>query len=314
VLTREWMVNTQAFVDHVFSLSPDSGLAKCPCNKCQNCSGQVKIDTERHLCKFGFMPNYERWYKHGESQRQEAYNLVDSFTEHEDRMEAMMDDFVEQVENAAEVLKYFDLHASSKEPLHGATTLSQVAAVIRLMAIKSKYNFSVSCYNDLVDLILDILPKPHKFLEDFYYSKKLLAGLEMPYQKIHVCENNCMLFWKNNENLKYRSFCKKCRYKKMVNKNGSVQITSVPVKVLRYLPLKPRLQKLYLSQKTAKHMRWHKEGIHNNTGCISHPFDSTSWKALDHYDPSFARDPRNVRVGLATDGCNASRAAMLLKV
>jgi hypothetical protein len=88
----------------------------------------------------------------------------------------------------------------------------------------------------------------------------------------------------------------------VVNKDGSVQITSVPVKVLRYLPLKSRLQRLYLSQKTAKHMRWHKEGIRNNIGCMSHPFDGTAWKALDHYDPSFARDPRNVRVGLATDG------------
>jgi hypothetical protein len=63
-----------------------------------------------------------------------------------------------------------------------------------------------------------------------------------------------MLFWKNNENLKYCSFCKKCRYKKVVKKDGSVQINSVPVKVLRYLPLKPRLQRLYLSLKTAKHM------------------------------------------------------------
>jgi hypothetical protein len=87
-----------------------------------------------------------------------------------------------------------------------------------------------------------------------------------------------------------------------MKKDGSVQITSVPVKVLRYLPLKPRLQRLYLSQKTAKYMRWHKEGIRNNTGCMSHPSDGTAWKALDHYDPSFASDPRNVHVGLATDG------------
>jgi hypothetical protein len=41
------------------------------------------------------MPNYKRWYEHGESQEQEAYNPVDSFEENEDRMDAMMDDFVE---------------------------------------------------------------------------------------------------------------------------------------------------------------------------------------------------------------------------
>jgi hypothetical protein len=114
------MVNTQAFVDHVFSLSPGGGLVKCPCNECQNCFRQVNIDMERHLCKFGFMPNHEWWYEHGESQEQEPYNLVDSFKENEDRM----DDFVQPVENAAEVPEYFGLLASSKEPLHGATTLS----------------------------------------------------------------------------------------------------------------------------------------------------------------------------------------------
>jgi hypothetical protein len=119
------------------------------------------------------MPNYERWYEHGESQEQEAYNLFDSFVENEDRMDAMMDDYVEQVENVAEVPEYFGLLASSKEPLHGATSLSQLAAVTRLMAIKSKYNFSVSCYNDLLDLILDMLLKPHKFPKDLLLKKAI---------------------------------------------------------------------------------------------------------------------------------------------
>jgi hypothetical protein len=53
-----------------------------------------------------FHAKYERWYEHGESQEQEAYNLFDSFAENEDRMDAMMDDFVEQGVNAAEVPEY----------------------------------------------------------------------------------------------------------------------------------------------------------------------------------------------------------------
>jgi hypothetical protein len=65
------------------------------------------------------MPNYERWYEHGESQEYEPYNLVDSFEENEDRMDAMMDDFVQQIENAAEVPEYFGMLALSKEPLYG---------------------------------------------------------------------------------------------------------------------------------------------------------------------------------------------------
>jgi hypothetical protein len=33
-----------------------------------------------------------------------------------------------------------------------------------------------------------------------------------------------------------------------------------------------------------------------------HPSDSDAWKALDSFDPEFARDARNVRIGLTTDG------------
>jgi hypothetical protein len=33
-----------------------------------------------------------------------------------------------------------------------------------------------------------------------------------------------------------------------------------------------------------------------------HPLDSDAWKALYNFDPKFAWDARNVRIGLATDG------------
>ncbi|KAL3651955.1 hypothetical protein CASFOL_004957 [Castilleja foliolosa] len=33
----------------------------------------------------------------------------------------------------------------------------------------------------------------------------------------------------------------------------------IPHKILRYFPLKPRLQRLFMSEKTSKKMVWHKE-------------------------------------------------------
>jgi hypothetical protein len=33
-----------------------------------------------------------------------------------------------------------------------------------------------------------------------------------------------------------------------------------------------------------------------------HPSDGDAWKALDNFDPEFASDARNVRIGLATYG------------
>jgi hypothetical protein len=36
-------------------------------------------------------------------------------------------------------------------------------------------------------------------LKDLYQSKKILANTDMNYEKINVCEKNCMLFWKEHK-------------------------------------------------------------------------------------------------------------------
>jgi hypothetical protein len=42
------------------------------------------------------------------------------------------------------------------------------------------------------------------------------------------------------------------------------------------------------------HMRWHKEGVHENDELIVHPSDVDASKALDMFDPDFAAEPGNV--------------------
>jgi hypothetical protein len=61
------------------------------------------------------------------------------------------------------------------------------------------------------------------------------------------------------------------------------------------------MKQLFISNKTARHMRWHKEGVRENNQVMVHPSDSEAWKVLDDFDPDFARDARNVRIKLATD-------------
>jgi hypothetical protein len=60
------------------------------------------------------------------------------------------------------------------------------------------------------------------------------------------------------------------------------------------MPLTPRMKQLFISKKTARHMRWHKDGVCENDQVMVHPSDSEAWKALDDFDPDFARDARNV--------------------
>jgi len=53
--------------------------------------------------------------------------------------------------------------------------------------------------------------------------------------------------------------------------------------------------------KTSTQMRWHVEG-RTRDGVMRHPADSIAWRKFDEAHTDFARDPRNVRLGLASDG------------
>jgi hypothetical protein len=187
--------------------------------------------------------------------------------------------------------------------VHDVTKLI-LQAVTRLMEMKSKYNFSNQCYNDIVKLIIDLLPAKHNMSKDLYQSKKIVAGLGMNYKKINVCERNCMLFWKEHKDDTECMHCGRSRYVKVVNEDGASVTTTVVVKQLCYMPITPRLKRLYLSEETVKQMRWHKKEKHDSEDpdIMSHPTDSEAWEALDHFDLEFARDPKSVCLGLSTDG------------
>ncbi|GKC34734.1 hypothetical protein Tco_1047118, partial [Tanacetum coccineum] len=59
--------------------------------------------------------------------------------------------------------------------------------------------------------------------------------------------------------------------------------------ILRWFPLKPRLQRLFMSSKIAHLMKWHHlERVKD--GKLRHPSDALSWKHFDEKHPEFARD------------------------
>ena len=51
-------------------------------------------------------------------------------------------------------------------------------------------------------------------------------------------------------------------------------------------------------------MRWHKLKREPKEGVLCHPADGGAWQAFDEDWPDFASDPRNIRLGLASDGFN----------
>jgi hypothetical protein len=153
-----------------------------------------------------------------------------------------------------------------------------------------------------LSLFNDVLPSNHKLPIDMYQSKKLLSALDLEYEKIDVCKDNCMIFYKECKNETKCLKCCKLRFVDVVNEDGEKVMSKTTHKKLRYMLLTPQMKQLFISKKTARHMRWHKEGVHENDQVMVHPSDSEAWKALDDFDLDFTRDARNVRIGLATAG------------
>ena len=318
-LSSEWVAKTDAFLDHAFARSETGTDVRCPCSKCRNINFLDRRTMSIHICKNGYMPGYEVWVHHGEDPPPRIVSEVQSHEEEDyDRMEEMLDDVRHEFltvdsENPGqptefedpatpEVQKFFELLKAAEEPLHEHTKVTVLVFVTRLMAIKSKFAFSNNCYKELLNLISDVLPENHKMPKDMYQSKKLLSGLGMDYEKIDVCENNCMLFWKETAGEKKCTVCGERRFVEVENDDGLTVTTKIARKQLRYMPLIPRLKRLFISKNTARHMRWHKEGVRENPNVMVHPADTDAWKALDAFDSSFADEVRNVRFGLATDG------------
>ncbi|WMV38484.1 hypothetical protein MTR67_031869 [Solanum verrucosum] len=70
-----------------------------------------------------------------------------------------------------------------------------------------------------------------------------------------------------------------------------------------YLPLKPRLQRIFMCPETTANMKW-QDTERPKDGNIRHSADGEAWKNFDSLHEDFARDPRNVRLGLSSDGFN----------
>jgi hypothetical protein len=64
--------------------------------------------------------------------------------------------------------------------------------------------------------------------------------------------------------------CGERRFVEVEHDDGLTVTTRIAHKQLCYMPLIPRLKCLFISKNTARHMRWHKEGVRENLDVMAH--------------------------------------------
>ncbi|KAF5475566.1 hypothetical protein F2P56_007362 [Juglans regia] len=243
-----------------------SDRIRCPCRICCNNLFLPIFEVESHLFIKGINPNYTQWIFHGE---EETLPIIDDGT---DPGVGVEDNYIDDMDRMLDD--------------------------IRLLHIKTLGGWSIKSFDMLISLLRSAFPDA-KLPSSYEEARSLERGLDFKYHKIHACPNDCILFWKEFANLNECSICKASRW--MPNTHGS---RVIPQKVLRHFPLKPRLQRFFVTDKIASDMRWHKEQRVPDEGSMRHPADSQSWQTFDQAHCWFARDAHNVRLSLASDGFN----------
>jgi hypothetical protein len=318
----------QGFINFTTSIPRNftGGGIRCPCRKCENKKYLHPDVVMMHLLHKGFMENYQYWYAHGEvfgSKRRMEETVVGSTSSASNVHEATNDNtnpyrnmimdamrmnqdnvsqcpIVEEEPNV-DAIKFFDLLKDSDEPLwDGCTNHNKLSAVAQVFTIKSDHGLSEAGYDKIIEWARSILPEGNRLKENFYVAKSMMKPLGLGYQKINMCPNFCMLYYLENVEMIECMTCGHSRYKPRTGRGK----TLMAYKKLRYFLITPKLQRLFMSPRTAEHMTWHQ--AHDAVeGVMVHPFDSEAWKLFNSMHPQFSVESRNVRLGLCTDGFNS---------
>ena len=78
---------------------------------------------------------------------------------------------------------------------------------------------------------------------------RLVSKLGLEAKRIDYCVDDCMLYYNNNGVLTECKVCNKLRYRAKTIGNSNKK--PFPIKTMFYLPIIPRLQKMFASMQTA---------------------------------------------------------------
>ncbi|XP_056847445.1 uncharacterized protein LOC130498108 [Raphanus sativus] len=159
---------------------------------------------------------------------------------------------------------------------------SKLSAIVSLFRLKTQNGWSDKSFNDLLETLPEMLPEDNVLHTSLYEVKKFLKSFDMGYEKIHACVNDCCLLRKRFKDLEKCPKYKASRWK--TNMHTGENKKGIP-------------------QKMTKDLRWHFSNKRND-GKLRHPVDSVTWDQMSAKYPTFAAEPRNLRLGLSTNGFN----------
>ncbi|KAM6593613.1 hypothetical protein CsatA_001316 [Cannabis sativa] len=306
--TPQFLDGFNKFLEFALKNSSNHERIPCPCVDCCNgTKGNITMIKDHVICR-GFNRSYTTWYWHGERSTSDPYPLgkrgVDDFEFND------VDDFpMELLDEAQEEFlddpeKLDNLVSDAEKPLFDGCKKLRLPTLVKFYNIKAENGVSDKGFSQFLAAFKEILPVDNCFPVSTYEVKKTLNAIGLKYEKIHACPNDCILY--RNEYADMDS-CPTCGLPRHKTNKSEEKRKLIPQKVMWYLPLIPRLKRLYRSSEHSANLIWH-DTKRVRDGKLRHPADSQAWKKVDYLNPEFKLEPRHLRLGLSADGVNPHRS------
>ncbi|GJY53588.1 uncharacterized protein Tco_0445252 [Tanacetum coccineum] len=299
--SEEYLTNLSEFIRVAEDDRKRKGKLRisCPCQDCYNILTYIDSDEIKgHLISTGFVERYTCWSWHGELLPE--HDTVDSDHSEDDDNDSYdsghdnLDDMLHDLEGEIDEdnhAKFQELFVDAEKPLYdGCKKFTKLSPVLRLFDVKAANGISDKGFTDILEAVHDFLPEDNELPISVYKAKKLICPMGLEIKRIHACPNDCV--------------CNSSRYKEKTQTeiNSDVTKNGPPAKILWYLPIIPRLKRLFANSKDAKLFCWHAEE-RKKDGKIRHVAHSPQWRNIDNIE-NFGEEIRNIRFGLSSDEIN----------
>lgn len=180
-------------------------------------------------------------------------------------------------------------------PLYSGASLTVCQALVNYFTWFSEHpGVSKQALSDALHLQHHKMLPPGNLLPDSYTAAMTIINPCLVAPIVYdVCSNDCIIFRKAYADLTECPMCKTPRH---------VPGTSTPARTFTYLPLGPRLVRLFGTSNVAKLVQSHNIRDQNREMLDIH--DSSHWRKAYSSNGLFVGDQRGISLAMCTDGVN----------
>ena len=180
-------------------------------------------------------------------------------------------------------------------PLYNGSNITVVEAVAKTFKwFTSHPSTSKNALSEMLYKQHSLLPKENILPKCYRSAHKLIQPLLLKPLVFHACPNDCILFRNCYAESTHCPHCKSPRYKQ----------ANIPNRKFIYLPLGPRIERMFKDKTMAKILQMHHGSSLESFTNVYDIQDSPYWKSLYSNSGIFKGDKRGISLAFCTDGVN----------